>query len=168
MTPTPLEFRTARAADVPPVIEILREASLWLRSRGLPSGWPVPYPADILLRHVARSELYVVDRGPEIAIATVTLQWEDVPFWGERPPDGCYLHHFAVRRSVAGQRVGEQVVAWAERVARGRGRAFLRLDCLADDPVLIRYYERLGFERRGETTVGSLRMALLEKRLAGV
>jgi GNAT superfamily N-acetyltransferase len=161
-----LRFRLASAADVPTAAEIIEEATRWLRGRGLPSGWPIPYPPEILLRHVANSELYLVERGSEGAIATVTLQWDDVKFWGEQPPDACYFHHFAVRRIVAGQGVGGRVLAWAEDVARDRGRSFLRLDCVADDPKLIRYYETRGFERRGEKFIGELWVALLEKRLA--
>jgi GNAT superfamily N-acetyltransferase len=161
-----LRYRLATRDDVPTAAGILEEATRWLHSRGLPTGWPIPYPAGVLFEHVARSELYLVDRGDDGVVATVTLQWEDVRFWGERPPDACYFHHFAVRRSAAGHGVGGEVVRWAERTARSRGRSFLRLDCVADDPKLIRYYETRGFERRGEKLVGGLWVALLEKPFA--
>jgi GNAT superfamily N-acetyltransferase len=164
--PAPLRFRLAARDDVPTAAAILEEATRWLRSRELPSGWPIPYPAEILLRHVVNSELYLVERENEGAVATVTLQWEDVRFWGEQPPDACYFHHFAVRRTVAGQRVGSQVLDWAEGVARERERTFLRLDCVANDPKLIQYYLDRGFERRGEKFIGELWVTLLEKRLS--
>jgi GNAT superfamily N-acetyltransferase len=161
----PLRFRIAESADVPTVVAILGEATRWLRERNIPTGWPLPYPAENLHRHVAERELYLVERDSSGAVATVTLQWTDVPFWGERPPDSCYLHHFAVRRTVAGQGIGVQVLAWAEELARGRGRTFLRLDCMAADSKLVRYYAAHGFDHVGEKVVGGLRCALLVKSL---
>jgi GNAT superfamily N-acetyltransferase len=163
-----LRCRLAVPDDVPTAADILEEATRWLRSRDLPTGWPIPYPREILVEHVANSELYLVEREPEGAVATVTLQWQDVRFWGERPPDACYLHHFAVRRSVAGEGVGVRVLGWVEGLARARGRSFLRLDCVANDPRLIEYYTSRGFARRGEKFVGGLWVALLERPLGPV
>jgi GNAT superfamily N-acetyltransferase len=165
MPTDPLRYRLAESEDVPTAAAILEEATRWLLERNIPTGWPLPYPVEILRRHVAERELYLVEVPGTGDVATITIQWADPPFWGDRPPDSCYLHHFAVRRTLSGQRIGERVLAWAETLARQRGRGYLRLDCMAEDAKLVRYYETRGFEHVGEKVVLGLRCALLVKSL---
>jgi GNAT superfamily N-acetyltransferase len=154
--------RLATEADVPSVAAMLDEATLFVRSKGS-DQWPVPFPQDELRRRVAGGELYVVEVGREPA-ATFTLLLEDPFFWGERPPDAVYLHKLAVRRDFAGRKLGARIVEWIVSDAAGRGREFVRLDCQRDLPGIRAYYERLGFELRGEKTKGPNRAWALYER----
>jgi ribosomal protein S18 acetylase RimI-like enzyme len=75
-----------------------------------------------------------------------------------------YIHAVAVRREHAG--IGRALIAWAERAVRDAGRPFLRLDCMRDNARIRRYYEELGFERRGDVVVGDhFDASLYEKRV---
>ena len=65
-----------------------------------------------------------------MVLATLRIHWDDAETWGERGDDGCagYIHAIAIKRSIAGMRVGERLLEWAvERIA-ARGAAFARLD----------------------------------------
>ena len=82
----------------------------------------------------------------------MTLDLAD-PVWDELPAAGAlYVHRMAVRRSAAG--LGAVILDWAADVARGQGRAALRLDCVASNRRLRAYYEAAGFVHRGDATVG--------------
>jgi ribosomal protein S18 acetylase RimI-like enzyme len=151
----------AVAADVDAVAAILTEAADWVAGLDHPQ-WPSPFPREQVVQLVERGELYVARLDGEVA-ATVTLQWSDVPYWGERPPDAGYVHKLAVRRDFAGRGVGHALVAWAEAETLAHGRSYLRLDCLAANPRIRRYYEELGFAGCGEIERGGLRMALYER-----
>ena len=100
------------------------------------------------------------------AVATVVLQWEDEVFWPDvLAGESAFVHRLAVRRRVAGTGVAAALLAWAERRAQDAGRSWLRLDCSAEHPGLCRYYERAGFERHSERSVGPFRVVRYQKRV---
>lgn len=136
--------RTAQTDDLDEVTDILAECSAWLRSKGIVQ-WPDPFPPDQLLPSLEAGDLYVVDNGPALA-ATVTLQWSDPMFWGDRADAG-FLHRIGVRRSHAGLGIG--IMQWASAEVLIRGRQFLCLDCLSTNHRLRRYYEGHGYSAVG-------------------
>lgn len=96
-------------------------------------------------------------------MSTVSLQWSDVPLWPDDASGG-YVHRLAVPSGAPGRDLARVLLAWAERETSGRGRSFLRLDCVSDNPRLRRYYELLGFTYRGDQPTGMFCASLLEKR----
>jgi GNAT superfamily N-acetyltransferase len=146
---------------VPVVAGLLDEATVWVGERGY-EQWPLPFPRDQVEAAVERGEVYVAEVDGEV-VATVTLLWNDPMYWGERPPDAAYVHKLAVRRACAGRRIGSAIVEWADATAAAAGRAFLRLDCLADNPGIRVYYEQLGFEHRGDLVVNNRNMSIYER-----
>jgi GNAT superfamily N-acetyltransferase len=143
------------------VAALLDEATVWVGERGY-EQWPLPFPREQLAASIERGEVYVaeVDGDP---VATMTLLWDDPMYWGDRPPDAVYVHKLAVSRACAGQRIGEVLVDWADKTAAVAGRQFLRLDCLGDNPGIRSYYERLGFEHRGDLVVNERDMSIYER-----
>jgi predicted N-acetyltransferase YhbS len=158
-----MKVRVATNDDVPLVAEMLDEATAYVRTKGS-DQWQVPFPHDELVERVSRGELYVVEVDGRPA-ATFTLLLDDPWFWGAQPPDAVYLHKLAVRRAFAGRKLGERIVEWILAEAAARGREFVRLDCQRELPGIRAYFERLGFELRGEKTKGANRAwALYERR----
>jgi GNAT superfamily N-acetyltransferase len=135
-----LDIRPATEVDVDAVVDILAEATAFARSKGM-AQWPARFRRETLLGLVASGVLYVAEAGGEV-IATITLQWSDPPFWGDRDDAG-FVHRVAVTRSHPG--VGRALLEWAEGRAVERGRRFLCLDCVAANARLRRYYEGMGF-----------------------
>ena len=66
-------------------------------------------------------------------------------------------------RACAGRGLGAQLLAWALAEAAARGRALLRLDCVASNDFLRRYYAAAGFRERGEVALGELRLTRFER-----
>jgi GNAT superfamily N-acetyltransferase len=157
-----IEVSRAGRKDVDEIVDILSEAGRWLLARGIVQ-WPDPFPRDRVARLVERGEFRLARVDGE-TVATFALRWNDPTFWGERPPDAGYVHALVVRRAWAGRGVGAQILAWAEGEVADAGRRFLRLDCLAENGALRRYYERLGFEPRGEVEVDDFTASLYERR----
>jgi GNAT superfamily N-acetyltransferase len=140
---------------------ILDEATAFVATLGY-EQWPVPFPPEELAQRIDSGELYLVEVDGEPA-ATLTLLWHDPFFWGERPPDAAYVHKLAIRRRFAGRRLGVAIVEWAEREAATAGRSFIRLDCMRDNPGIRAYYERPGFEVRGDRDDPRFPAALYER-----
>jgi ribosomal protein S18 acetylase RimI-like enzyme len=156
-----VNIRRCQAQDVATVAELLDEATAWVGERGY-EQWPLPFPHKELEAAIERGEVYLAELDGE-AVATVTLLWNDLQYWGERPPDAAYVHKLAVRRACAGRRIGSAIVEWADVTAAQAGRRFLRLDCLRDNPGIRAYYESLGFEHRGDLVVNDRGMSIYER-----
>ena len=137
--------RTAQTDDLGEIIDILAESSAWLRSKGIVQ-WPERFSPDQLLPTLDAGDLFVVDDGSALA-ATVTLQWSDPMFWGDRTDAG-FLHRMGVRRSHAG--LGIEIMQWASAQVLARGRRYLCLDCLSTNHRLRQYYEDHGYSVIGE------------------
>jgi GNAT superfamily N-acetyltransferase len=143
------------------VATLLDEATVWVGERGY-EQWPLPFPRDEIAAAIERGEVFVAELHGD-AVATVTLLWDDELHWGERPPDAAYVHKLAVSRACAGQRIGHAIVEWADATAGANGRSFLRLDCMRTNPGIRSYYERLGFEHRGDDVVNSRDLSFYER-----
>ena len=157
-----LDVRRAGLADVDEIVAVLSEAARWLLSRGI-RQWPDPFPRERVEPLVRRGDLYLARLDGE-PVATLALQWTDPTFWGEQPDDAGYVHALAVGRAQAGSGLGAMLLDWAEAEVVARGREFLRLDCLAENDALRRYYEGQGFEPRGEVAVDDLVAMRFERR----
>jgi ribosomal protein S18 acetylase RimI-like enzyme len=157
-----LEVRRAEPADVDEIVAVLSEAARWLLARGI-RQWPDPFPRARVEPLVHRGDFYVARVAGE-PMATLALLWSDPTFWGEQPDDAGYVHALAVRRSLAGRGLGARLLDWAEAEVVANGREFLRLDCVAENHALRRYYEEQGFEQRGEVTVDDLVAMRFERR----
>lgn len=91
--------------------------------------------------------------------------WEDFPagavrvvasdlrVWPEPGPlPARYVHGLMVDHRAAGRRLGEALLAWVEDGAARAGCGLVRLDCVAANPGLRAYYERLGYQPRGRVS----------------
>lgn len=167
MVNTLSEVRIVRAepSELDEVLEILDEASRWLRAKGFESQWkPTPTFRQMIKDNIDDGDVYMI-KDAQGTIGTVTLQWSDMKYWGDLPLDSGYIHKFAIRRSRSGQGFGVRTLQWAEAKAKKEGKGFLRLDCLANNMVIREYYERYGFVHIRDTMVPGWKASLYEKRL---
>jgi protein-tyrosine phosphatase len=165
LAPGHLDIVPAGPDDIDTVLGILDEAAAWIIEQKLPSVWkPGEFSRETFLEQISRGEVHVglVDGKPA---GTITLQWSDLVFWGEQQPDSGYVHKLAVRPVCAGQKIGLEMLKWAEAAAREVGKRFLRLNCLAADRKIRDYYERAGFLYKGDIVRPKGVAALYEKAL---
>lgn len=160
-----MEMVRATPGDVDVVVGILTEVAQWLGTKGMAGQWPPEIPRDFIAACVERGEVYLAMQGDEV-VATVALQWSDPDVWGDVPDDAVYVHRLAVRRPHAGKGLGRRLLRWAEEMAGKHGKQYLRLDCWAENPVLVRYYAGIGFDRRGEVRIGTWRGVLYQRPVA--
>jgi L-amino acid N-acyltransferase YncA len=165
ITPTTvLEFKVAQTEDLPLVMEILAEAAAWLKEKGI-DQWPSP-PNEHWQRRMAeaiqREEVYTVGIVKN-RFGIVRFTWAD-PYWPDDNLAG-YVHSIAVRSEMHGQHLGGLILFWAMMKTRQAGRQFLRLDCLAGNGRLRRYYEEQGFIYWGAVNDHDYAAALYEKEI---
>jgi GNAT superfamily N-acetyltransferase len=167
---TDTDLRIAAATTPEISASIIEEVAAWGASEEFPSWAPGSFtgPDSIgisrLRGDIATNGLYLIWRGGS-ALGTFSLLECDFLYWPSAGDDALYLHRFAVRRAAAG--AGRHAVAWCMREAQRRGRAYVRLDCLAENPGIRRYYERFGFTAVNETVLDGTRYSLYEVPVAG-
>jgi GNAT superfamily N-acetyltransferase len=152
ITPTMvIDTKPAEPDDLPVVLEILAETAVWLQAKGF-DPWPLP-PADTreqqMASAMARDELYTVGIVKN-RFGVVCFTWND-PHWLDDNLAG-YVPLMAVRSEMHGQNLGGLILFWAMMKAKRENKQFLRLDCLAGNGRLRRYYEEQGFTYRGQRT----------------
>jgi GNAT superfamily N-acetyltransferase len=165
-------IRRARPGEVEEAARILEDAIGWATELGFDSWTPGTFtdPAgwgrERLHEALGSDGLFLAfhDGGP---VATFSLLPEDRLFWPDAGEDALYLHRFAVRRTQRGAGVGDIALGFMRGEARRVGRSRLRLDCLADNAGIRRYYERRGFEHRGDVVVRDIRFSLYELDVEG-
>jgi GNAT superfamily N-acetyltransferase len=137
----PCTVRRAFPADAEAVLAVLAAA----RARSVAAGydlWPLGFTAEQLALDAGHTFLAVDGAGS--TIGTITVDPDD-PLWADRA-DGVvagYVHRVAVRDPGTG--LGAWLLDRAEQHVAGYGGDRLRLDCIAWDPPLRHYYERVGF-----------------------
>jgi GNAT superfamily N-acetyltransferase len=162
-----LAFRRATVADVAEAADVLEDAIAWSLAKGLPSwdpgvfGDPDGWGRTRLLEALEADGLYV-GTADGVTVATFSLLPEDQLFWPEAPADALYLHRFAVRASHSGAGIGAAALDFIAAETRRAGRRFVRLDALRDNAGIRAYYERAGFEHRGDVDAFDTGFALFE------
>jgi ribosomal protein S18 acetylase RimI-like enzyme len=96
-------------------------------------------------------------------VATICLQDADDDTWnelGDAEVMAGYVHGLAIRAHVRRMGIGHSLLSFAERSFREQGKRFVRLDCVADNDVLTKYYLQNGYRE-----VRLRRTRLFEKAL---
>lgn len=160
-----LSIETARPEDFDDVLTILDDAAAWLRGQGV-DQWPESFSKDATWR-IDRIRTYIEhgltylarDEAGEV-VGTFTLsRAADPQFahgWPDGPDNAGYLFRMAVRRSAAGDGVGEKIMDWATAKVADWGLPWLRIDVHRFNRKLQDYYRRRGFEKVAEVTAPDL------------
>ncbi len=132
-------------------------------------NWSPPYPPERLLADVAAREVWAVWMDDVVA-ATFTLGTtpphpDDPPAWREPDAPALYLSRLAVHPDAQGHGLGAWCMGRVERRARELGCRAVRFDVLAANARLRAFYERLGYEPRGERTRPPYTFACYDKLL---
>jgi GNAT superfamily N-acetyltransferase len=162
------EVRPANTGEVQTIVSILEEVALWTSSRGL-SAWDPGFFAapdgpgqESVRRDVTNRTAYLICCD-EVPVGTFALRPRDEVFWPDAPDDALYLHRFAVLRAAAG--IGRIALEWIIEEARRQDRAYVRLDCHAQNQVIRSYYAAEGFSSRGDVVVEGMPYGLYERNV---
>jgi ribosomal protein S18 acetylase RimI-like enzyme len=138
-----LAVRKPTVADLDAILDVLTQGARYARTRGI-DQWPERFPEEFILAGIERDEVHVgVIDG--VVVSTFSLTWSDPVFWGTHDGQAGYVHRLAVSAERRGTRLGRQLLDWAQTEIGRADRHLLRLDCLAANAPLRRWYEAIGF-----------------------
>jgi GNAT superfamily N-acetyltransferase len=151
----------ANETDANTVSSILTEAAEWLDSIGQSLWETNELKPDCIVDDIREGLYYLCwsDRGE---IGTFKFQLEDKTIWPDVSQDeSAFIHRIAIKRAFAGKGVSAAIINWAKTHAKDIGKKFLRIDCELR-PKLCRIYEKQGFVKHSEKTVGPWHVARYE------
>jgi ribosomal protein S18 acetylase RimI-like enzyme len=167
-----LRIVAAQPDDLGRYIDLLEEVADWLARRGLNQWRPGSFrlSMDYYAHSITKGEVHLAFSG-EPLVGTLRMLLREPIVWPDiAEDDAVYVYNLAVRRAWANQELGGRLLEWAGRQASTAGRRYVRLDCMADNTFLRRYYTQAGFEGRGEidahfpAPIGTLRLQRCERR----
>jgi hypothetical protein len=160
---------SAKPHDTEAVMRLLVKTAEWLQSKGS-SQW------NGLLRGVDshntpeainRGEVFIFKRDEDLVGMLMLMrnpsQW-DLELWGDQDHDrAVYLHRLAINRDYAGTDTGRRMMQWTNTGIPFPGKDTIRLDCIADNPILNSFYSGLGYEHKGTASNPNGQFCIYEK-----
>lgn len=162
-----MRSRPANGDEVGAFIELLEDAAAWMGARGIDQWRPGSMRAQrgAFVAAQTRGEIWVREQAGRISGGAV-LRSEPDPIWADLPvADAMYVSKLVVARDAAGGHLGASILSDLELIARDRGAKWMRLDCVASNESLARYYQRRGYYPRGSVRSGDVELLRHDKRL---
>ncbi|KAF9915425.1 hypothetical protein BX616_006181 [Lobosporangium transversale] len=194
----PFSFRQARADELDIFIDILERAAQWMEANCLNQWIPGSFVAPKTRAHIKHTislgNAYFIIKTesdplnadtsdgtvPESAaeketiIGTFTLNYTD-PFdemlWKDIVDDwsdAVYIHRLVVEREYKGYGLGPRALMFAEQEGLKRGKHYLRLDCMADNKLLKKYYREKAMFKEFEDYPGERLFGRFERPITAV
>jgi len=172
-----LSVAPATQKDLLPLLKLFDETVNWLNAHGQANQWGSELFSTSLDRHKQflqwiHDEAFFAARIQGKIVGSLALNltppWYIAKRWEVFPLSALYLEAFTTSRAHAGQGLGRALLRWAEHYTLEIGRTAIWLDCWADNPTLVRYYQQAGFTRHEIFLVHEWHGQLFEKQLLEV
>ncbi|WP_063795691.1 GNAT family N-acetyltransferase [Paenibacillus sp. Soil750] len=143
-------IRKAQIEDLDDIQKLFVEAAQWIQlSKGFTQWREDSFTKTYVTSFIHDQEVFVACQNGEI-IGCFSIQWQYEEIWGDLfHDDAGYVHRLVVARKYKGEGFGSRILTWSEDYIKNKGKGWLRLDCMADNPTLNDYYRSLGFLHRG-------------------
>ena len=151
------------------MLALFDEAVSWLVQRGLVGQWgEQPFSATpqtkALVRRTLKQDVVRIAEHEGVPVG-VLAAGVCPPYVPSIPLPELYVWLLLSARHLSGNRIGSRLLELATEIARQRNAQIVRVDCWADSPALVRYYERHGFAREGRFDLDGWRGQILSRKL---
>jgi GNAT superfamily N-acetyltransferase len=138
-----VEILNSTISDIPFLLEMYDQAIEYQKKRSLRT-WQ-QFDPSLLQQEIAQKRQWkIIDDGQRACIFMTAYQ--DPYIWGEKDKDpSVYIHRIVTHPDFHGRNYTMKIIEWAKEHAQEKGKKFLRMDTWGDNPKLIDYYIRCGF-----------------------
>ncbi|MEO5363343.1 MAG: GNAT family N-acetyltransferase [Magnetococcus sp. DMHC-8] len=164
-----VHMQPAMPAEYPAVIQLLQQAAQALHARGV-SQWPPAWLSSqrqLIARQVDQGQVWTarLPGANQTLAGIVTVQEQAEIFWGVVREPTLFFQKLARHPEAGYAGIGDRILCWLEQEARQRACLWLRLECLASNTALHRYYETRGFTQTGHAIDQDTPLLLYQKRI---
>lgn len=145
-----MKIELATENDISIILEIIKARCDWFLKNKI-EQWGSWYYEDLydrkyFLEAMKKNDLYIVKNGNEI-IGLFLLKYKNEKYWKDNKP-AIYLEHFVTKLGNPG--LGEKILEFIKNIAKEKNLKYLRLDCMRINPKINEYYQKHGFQNKGE------------------
>lgn len=158
--PDSFELKRAQAADLPAVWGVISTCARDLSEQGL-NHWTKYYTESMVSKMIERKEVYVGLKNGE-PVGTITFDTKPPKYYVEpgyserftNPEESAtYVTAAAVIPREQNHGFASQMLEFVESETKRRGTKWLRLDCRAEVPGLVGFYEKRGYKKLGDEPI---------------
>lgn len=147
-------IRKANLSDVPKILSITQASAQHMIAQGI-YQWNEHYPSKIAFENdILRDELFVLEQENEI-IGTIVvsshMDEEYIPIsWNTPNENNTYIHRLTVHPKHQKKGFAQQLMSFAENLAKQKRALSVRLDTFSKNPRNIAFYTKRGYHQLGD------------------
>ncbi|MFC0302055.1 GNAT family N-acetyltransferase [Virgibacillus soli] len=161
------EFTVIQAteSEISSITNLLKETAKWIQEKGINQWSYLLYGNGDgeIIKDIKLGKTYIVKdkHGKFAATFNISPQQNDwdIDMWGKRTDHAYYIHRLAVSGDYRRQQIGKRLLHWIIKNSDG----IIRLDCVAHNTVLNKFYQDTGFALIGFRGEGDDTYSLYEK-----
>ncbi len=164
-----MEFRKAELSELPEIFEMYREGVRVMIESGI-FQWDEVYPSEeVIRRDITDGEMYVTLAENRITSAITLNERHDPEYadgaWQYAHLRHCVVHRLCVIPAAQGKGVAKLTMLYAEELLGREGYDAVWLDTFSENPIALRLYKSIGYQKTGEVTFRKGLFYLFEKKL---
>ena len=125
------------------ILDMYEKAIAYQKARSLRS-WQ-PFDPALIEKEIREKHQWKIIEGNDIVCIFLVL-YEDPYIWGDRNKDpAMYIHRIVTNPAFHGNNYTIKIIEWAKQHAKEKDKLFIRMDTWGDNPKLMDYYIKCGF-----------------------
>ncbi|OPC66466.1 GNAT family acetyltransferase [Elizabethkingia bruuniana] len=142
-----MEIKNSIPADIGEIFRLYKIATDFQKTK-FTVHWP-EFERSLIETEIAENRQWKMVADTKIACVWATTL-SDPQIWEQRNNDpAIYIHRIATNPDFRGQNLVQQIMEWSKQYALTNKKRFIRMDTVGDNPGLISYYTKCGFEFLG-------------------
>lgn len=142
-----MKVKNSIEEDITEIFRLYKIATDFQKTR-FTGHWP-EFERNLVETEIAESRQWKIVIDNKIACVWATT-FNDPQIWEEKNNDpSIYIHRIATNPDFRGLNLVRQIVEWAKKYAFDNNKKFIRMDTVGDNPGLISYYSKCGFDFLG-------------------
>jgi|SRR5690242_18000915 len=125
------------------ILDMYDKAIAYQQARSLRS-W-LPFDPALIEKEIHEKRQWKIMEGNDIVCIFLTM-YDDPYIWGEKNKDpSIYIHRIVTNPEYHGNNYVLKIIDWAKQYSKANGKKFIRMDTWGDNPKLMDYYIKCGF-----------------------
>ncbi len=142
-----MEIKNSTSDDINEIFRLYKIATDFQKTR-FSVHWP-EFEKSLVETEIAENRQWKMEIDGKIACVWA-ITFSDPQIWEKRNDDpAVYIHRIATNPDFRGQNLVGQIVEWVKIYAVKNQKKYIRMDTVGDNPGLINYYTKCGFDFLG-------------------
>lgn len=142
-----MEIKNSETEDLNEIFRLYKIATDFQKTK-FTIHWP-KFDRKLIETEISENRQWKILIDKQVACVWATT-FDDPQIWEERNNDpSIYIHRIATNPNFRGQNLVKDILNWAKKFALEHEKKYIRMDTVGNNPGLISYYEKCGFDFLG-------------------